>query len=58
MTMMMMRMRIMLKTCGKSEEALEENLYTVLESIVKVSRVVVVIILTIGYPDNIFFLQI
>ena len=35
----------MLKTCGKSEEALEENLNTVLESIIKISCVIVVIIL-------------
>ena len=39
------RMRIMLKTCGKSEEALEKNFNTVFESIIKVSRVVVVIVL-------------
>ena len=46
MTMMtMMNMRIMLKTCGKSEEALEKNFNTVFESIIKVTRVVVVIVL-------------
>ena len=40
-----MRLRMMLKTCGESEEALEKNSNIVFESIVKVSRVVVVIVL-------------
>ena len=40
-----MMLRMMLKTCGESEEALEKNSNIVFESIVKVSRVVVVIIL-------------